>query len=113
MGEVPRDCPALVVEEMDVCKQVRRFKTGSAGGRDGLLPQHLKDMLAVRIPSIEGSLSETLTSFVKLALRGGLPASFAPFFTSAPVTPGIKKNGGLRPISVGENLRLLLSKVAM
>ena len=39
---------ALVVSEREVAKALHSFPWGSAGGPDGLRPQHLLDMISMR-----------------------------------------------------------------
>ena len=53
---------------------IRGFAPGSAGGRDGLRPQHLKDMM----DGPGGSLCESLANFANLVLVGGVPRLAAP-----------------------------------
>ena len=99
--------PLLVTEAL-VKDAVKSFTPGSAGGRDGLKPQHLKELLFH--PSSD--LSVTLTAFVNLVLSGGVPVSIRPYFFGASLIPFVKKGGGIRPIAVGLTLRRLVAKVA-
>ena len=87
---------------------VRSFTPGSAGGIDGLKPQHLKDLLFLQGSSLEDSL----TAFVNLVLAGGVPGPVRPSFFGATLIPFTKKGGGIRPIAVGLTLRRLVAKVA-
>ncbi|XP_076956600.1 uncharacterized protein LOC143631862 [Bidens hawaiensis] len=50
---------------------------------------------------------------VNLCLRGGCPRSLAGFVASAPLTPLLKPDNGIRPIAVGSIWRRVVSKVAM
>lgn len=52
----------------------------------------------------------SLTKFVNLMASGGLSRDLAPFLFSATLHVAIKKEGGYRPIAVGEVLRRLTSK---
>ena len=54
-----------------------------------------------------------ITLVVNLWLGGGCPLSLAEFVASAPLTPLLKPDGGIRPIVVGTIWRRLISKVAM
>ena len=99
----------LTVSAADVKKAIRSFGPGSAGGRDGLRPQHLKDMTENRIG---GALAEVLAEFSNLVLSGGVPEAVRPVFFGATLLPFIKKDGGIRPIAVGLTLRRLVSKIA-
>ena len=93
----------------EVKEAIRSFAPGSAGGRDGLRPQHLKDMSGDRVG---GELIEALTEFVNLVLRGGVLEVVCPAFFGAQLFPFTKKDGGIRPIAVGLTLRRLVAKVA-
>ena len=69
---LPQDpvAPTLSVSVDEVTKAIRSFPNGSAGGPDGLRPQHLKDLTG---PSLEGgghALLSALASFLSLVLSG-------------------------------------------
>ena len=51
-----------------------------------------------------------LTKFVNLLAAGKTPPSILPHLCGATLLTCKKKNGGLRPIAVGEVLRRLMSK---
>ena len=99
---------AMVVTDSDIRAAIRGFSPGSAGGRDGLRPQHLKDMS--EFPS--GSLCQSLSQFANLVLAGGVPRVVRPTFFGASLLPFAKKDGGIRPIAVGLTLRRLVAKAA-
>ena len=96
-------------EVPELLKAIRSFRPGSAGGVDGLLPQHIQDMLQSSIP---GTLDQSLTSFVNMVLSGGVPESVRPVFFGGKLHAIRKPNDGLRPIAIGLTLRRLVSKVA-
>ena len=104
--------PSIVVTVTQVEESIRSFPKGSAGGRDGLRPQHLMDILQCPLSRSRDLYLKRLTAYVNISLAGKLPASIATFITSAPVYPLIKNGGGVRPIAVGEVLRRLTSKLA-
>src|SRR5277367_3746580 len=109
-----RSCPPTATQPMtvtaaDVKLAVQSFAPGSAGGRDGLRPQHLKDLVNERVG---GDLAEILADFANLVLRGGVPEVVRPVFFGASLLPFTKKEGGIRPIAVGLTLRRLVSKMA-
>lgn len=94
----------------DVIAAIRTFAPGTAGGRDGLTALHLKHALSVGGSDI---LLDDLLSVVNRALAGDMPPTLRPYWASAPITPLLKPNGGIRPIAVGLTLRRLVSKVAL
>jgi len=99
---------SLVVTDEDIKAAIRSFAPGSAGGRDGLKPQHLKDMTDGPM----GSLCVTLSDFCNMVLAGGIPHEVRPSFFGATLLPFSKKDGGIRPIAVGLTLRRLVAKAA-
>ena len=74
--------------------------------------QHLKDALASSNRVSKTLTLSKITSYVSLLLSGKVPACLAPFILSAPVIPLKKKDGGIRPIAIGEIWRRVTSKVA-
>ena len=64
------------VSNWEVFHAIKPFPLGSAGGPDGLRPQHLKDIMSARPadPSVSPFLS-ALASFVSLVLEGRFPRS--------------------------------------
>ncbi len=54
-----------------------------------------------------------LALFCDRIARGSLPPRLAAWFASAPLTPLRKRDGGVRPIAVGETLRRLVGKLLM
>ena len=100
----------MTVSEEEVSRGISSFKEGSAGGPDGLRPQHLKD--TVSVASSAQVLLPALTAFVQLVLEGRTPTFVRPYFFGANLTAIHKSNGGVRPIAVGCTLRRLVAKVA-
>ena len=95
----------------EIVQAIRTFPCGSAGGPDGLRPQHLKDMIGPGSGAGAEALLPALVAFVYLVLNGECPESIRPFFFCANLTALRKKNGGIRPIAVGSTLRRLVAKV--
>ena len=94
-------------------KVIRSFPNGSGGGLDRLRPQHMKDLVGGGNREHESSLLKSLTLFVNLVLAGGVPAEIRPIFFGASLCALRKKDGGVRPIAIGNTLRRLISKVAV
>jgi len=86
------------------------FPAGSAGGPDGLRPQHIRDMLLCREGGSE--LLSALTVFVNMVLAGSCPKNVAPVFFGGRLLALNKKSGDIRPIVVGFSLRRVVSKCA-
>ncbi|GAU91756.1 hypothetical protein RvY_03952 [Ramazzottius varieornatus] len=63
--------PEVTVEE--VVAAVRSFPNGSAGGFDGLRPQHIKDMLAGASNGATVALAEALAKLMTQILHGKVP----------------------------------------
>ena len=104
--------PPITVSEEEIVRAIRSFPNDSAGGPDGLRPQHLKDMTGPITNCGAQALTSALSRFVTVVLQGKVPMSIRPFFFGASLTALTKKEGGIRPIAVGCTLRRLAAKVA-
>ena len=97
--------PILTAEE--VLKAIKSFPEGSAGGKSGLKPQHLKDTL---VPGYGDECVRALTEVVALLASGKAHPAARQWICCASLTALGKPDGGLRPIAIGETLRRLTSK---
>ena len=70
---------SMAVTEAEVLQAIKSFPCSSAGGHDGLRPQHLKDMLRGSEGNVSSLLS-SLSAFATLVLEGRVPPSVRPFF---------------------------------
>ena len=105
------DCTSeLQVSEAEVLKAVRSFPSGSAGGPDGLRPQHLLELCSHQESSAH--FVGSLTAFVNLLLKGFCPPEVRKVFFGGRLLALAKKDGGVRPIAIGYTLRRLASKCA-
>jgi len=102
----------LTLSSHDIQQAIRSFRPGSAGGLDGLRPQHLKDMTSGLTGDAGIRLLSNLTEFVNLCLSGRVPEVIQPVFFGASLCALNKKDGGIRPIAVGCTLRRLSAKAA-
>ena len=82
--------PPIIATSSHVKEAVRGFTPGSAGGKDGLKPQHLKDLLF----HTGSDLADPLTSFVNLVLSGGVPDPVRPVFLELPSSLSPRRGEG-------------------
>ena len=115
-SDVPPPTPStdncLSLQESDILAAIKSFMPGSAGGCDGLRPQHLKDLTSASAGDAGQRLLTQLTEFTNLCLTGRVPAVIQPVFCGASLCALNKKDGGIRPIAVGSTLRRLIAKAA-
>ena len=123
---------SFTAEAHMIMTAVRSFPGGSAGGPDGLRPQHLKDLLCglsggeirgeeeesvaegrMGEAHITSPLLDVITQFVNFLLNGGagMPRCARKELFGATITGLIKPGGGVRPIAVGSVWRRLAAKV--
>ena len=93
--------PPITVSEEEIIHAIRSFPNDSAGGPDGLRPQHLKDMTDPITNGGAQALISALSRFVTVVLQGKVPMTIRPFFFGASLTALTKKEGEIRPIAVG------------
>ena len=86
------------------------ISNGSAGGPDGLRPQHLKDLIGASAERGGKELLSALIDFVNLVVNGRTPPEVRPTFFGASLIALEKEGGGVRPIAVGHTLRHLAAK---
>lgn len=97
-------------EAEDVQKAIASFRMGTAPGGSRFRASYLQDALTVPAGDSEARLTGTLTGVVNLLARGGAPKESAIWIAGAPLYPLRKKDGGVRPVAVGEVFRRLVSK---
>jgi hypothetical protein len=112
LGDLPTtDAAPLSFTQQDVMKAVGKFRRGSAPGPSGLRPEHLKCALKAA-PNRGDRALEGLTKLLNIMVAGAVPESVAPFLCGARLHAALKKDGGIRPIAVGNLLRRLVAKLA-
>lgn len=100
----------LQVTENEVLRAINSFPSGSAGGPDGLRPQHIADL--VKCADAGRALLSSITALVNTLLRGQCAPEVIPVVFGASLTALEKKIGGMRPIAVGYFWRRLSAKYA-
>ena len=96
-----------------VTKAIKSFKRCSAPGPDGLRAEHLKVAIKLAPPNRQDKAADAITKLVNIMGAGAVPAIVAPFLSGARLHAGLKKDGGIRPIAVGNIMRRLTSKCFM
>ena len=70
----------LQVSSEDVIKNLKTFPAGSSGRQDGLIAQHLSDLL---VGAPDEQLKTNLTDIVNIVLQGDLPTEVSEMFLAA------------------------------
>jgi len=96
----------------DISQVTKSFRPGSAGGLDGLRPQHLKDMTSGLTGDAGVRLLSQLNELINLCLSGRVPEAIQQVFFRASLCALDKKDGEICPIAVGCSLRRLSAKAA-
>ena len=100
--------PAATFSTSIVLAAIASFPKGSSPGPSGLRPSHLQEAAHCLSSTRSHEFIGALTSFCLLAAKGHTPSVVVPYFCGASLIASIKKNGGVRPIAVGEVLRRLV-----
>ena len=103
--------PDLELEVGDLHKCLKSFPSYTAPGPSGLRATHISEALTCGASGPASDLEDALLGLMRLCLSGALPSTTAPFFGAARLIPLRKKDGGIRPIAVGEVLRRLAGKI--
>ena len=103
------DLPQISFTQVEVEKAAKKFRKGSAPGPSGLRPEHLRVGLQAA-PGRRDRALQSLTQLVNSMAAGGVPEEVAPFLAGARLHAARKKDGGLRPIAVGNLMRRLVAK---
>ena len=102
--------PPIQVSMEQVVGALRSFPTGSAPGPSALRANHLKEAIFCPPPTRANHTLLCLTRVVNLLCAGKAPHDVAPYLCGASLLPCKKKDGGQRPIAVGEVIRRLTSR---
>ena len=102
--------PAVCVSEPDVVRALQSFPNGTAPGPSSLRANHLKEAVFCPSPIRSEFALKGLVGIVNLLCAGRVPRCILPFLCGASLLACQKKDGGFRPIAIGEVLRRLTSK---
>ena len=102
--------PSAQFDAEEVKKAISSFRMGTAPGGSKFRVSYLKDALTTPAADTDRRLSESLTEVVNLLASGEAPEESACWITGAPLYPLRKKDGGVRPVAVGEVMRRLVAK---
>ena len=106
------DSQPLSVSVDLVSQAIHSFPNGSSSGIDGLRPQHLNDLISTSAGDAGQRLLNIITKFCNFILNGKINADICPIFYGASLIALNKKDGGLRPIAIGNVFRRLVAKLA-
>lgn len=102
----------MVTCENIVLENFFSFPNGSAGGMDGIRPQHLKDLVSLTNGDAGSKLLTSLTKLSNLMLSGKVNKEICNVLYGARLCAFNKKDGGIRPIAIGSTYRRLTAKIA-
>jgi hypothetical protein len=103
---------SLIVNEQNVREAINSFPAGSSPGLDGMRPQYLKDIISLSAGEVGQKALRALTKLCNFLLSGQLPSEICHLLYGASLCALNKKDGGIRPIAIGNCLRRLTSKLA-
>jgi hypothetical protein len=103
---------SLIVNEQKIREAINSFPAGSSLGLDGMRPQYLKDIISLSAGEAGQQALRALTKLCNFLLSGQLPSEICHLLYGASLCALHKKDGGIRPIAIGNCLRRLTSKLA-
>ena len=102
--------PSIQMTRDEVVVGIRSFPAASGAGTSKLSPDHLREALKCATPLKSERLLDEITSLVNILASGEVCPSLATRICAAYLHPLLKKDGGIRPVAVGETFRRLVSK---
>jgi hypothetical protein len=103
---------SLIVNEQNVREAINSFPACSSPGLDGMRPQYLKDIISLSAGEAGQRALRALTKLCNFLLSGQLTSEICHLLYGASLCALHKKDGGIRPIAIGNCLRRLTSKLA-
>jgi hypothetical protein len=100
------------VTTKSLLRALKSFKPLTAPGPTGLRMNHIREALDASLTDRNVWLA-ALQDWVTTSASGQLPCWCAPDYCAARLVPLQKKQGGIRPVAVGEILRRLTSRLLM
>ena len=97
----------MTVDECAVIRCLKGLPRGTSPGASGLRAQHLLDVISGHTISSAEDCLFAVTRLMNFLLPGKVSPLLAPWLCGTPLTALLKKNGGVKPIAVGEVLRRL------
>ena len=108
---IPTESIAVTADEKKIIRSLRSFSGGCCGGIDGLRPAHLLDLVAVSMTEAGLHLRRSITNLMNKILRGDVSDYAVKLLLSSNLTTLRKKDGGIRPVAVGNVFHHLAAKV--
>ena len=103
----PPDASPYSFSSAETLNALNSFHSLSAGGPSGCRAAHIREA----IQSDRGNaLLSTMTRLINFLVGGKAPPAIAPFLCGGNLFAAVKKNGGHRPIAVGETIRRWTAK---
>ena len=93
-----------------VLAALNSFSSTTAAGPSGLRAAHFKDALSAKDMTAGITLINVMCSVINILSKGGAPDEIAPYLCGANLFAANKKDGGHRPIAVGETIRRWTAK---
>jgi hypothetical protein len=103
---------SLIVNEQNIREGMNSFPAGSSPGLDGMRPQYLKDIISLSAAEAGQKALRALIKLCNFLSSEQIPSEICHLLYGASLCALNKKDGGIRPIAIGNCLRRLTSKLA-
>ena len=107
------DTPPFQATKEQVMEALNSFPASSGSGLDGIRPNHLVSLTCKGSGAAGERLKTSITNFCNHVISGRVPEAIRHLFYGASLCALAKKDGGIRPIAVGNSLRRLATKVVL